>query len=110
MSIIEIEFANALGVTWLAQNSNVHINLENLAESYERLLENKKDSYVRGLMLSPSNVQSDHKPPYKFNIFLQWVQDTISLLSFFLGLQSNEEVGVSIIEMIYSIYFQVALV
>lgn len=68
-SIIEIEFSNALGVTWLAQNSNVHIDLKNLAKSYERLLENRKDSYVRGLMLSPSNVQSDHKPPYKFNIF-----------------------------------------
>ena len=73
MSIIETKFANALGVTWLAKNSNMHIDLENLVESYERLPESKKDSYVRGLMLSPSNLQSDHKPPYKFNIFLPLV-------------------------------------
>lgn len=73
LSITEYEFSNLLVVTWVAQKSNLHIDLENLVESYERLPANKKDSYVRGLMLSSSNFQSDHKPHYKFDIFSQWV-------------------------------------
>ena len=42
LSITETKFPNELGVTWLAQNSNMHINVENLAKSFERVPKNKR--------------------------------------------------------------------
>ena len=41
---------------------------------------------------------------------MPWVQNTIPLLSFYLGLDSNKEVGASIFEMIYNIHCQGHLV
>ena len=37
---------------------------------------------------------------------MPWVHNTISLLSFCLGLDSNKEVGASVLEMIYNIHCQ----
>ena len=82
--------------------------MDKIAEAYDKLERVFQDSYIKGLINSESStsvtLDIDHKPPYQYDIFVPWVQNTISLLSFFLGLDSNKEVGASVLEMIYNIH------
>ena len=84
--------------------------MDKLAQAYEKLERVFQDSYIKGLINSKSStsvtLNIDHKPPYQYDIFVPWVQNTISLLSFCLGLDSNKEVGASVLEMIYNIHCQ----
>ena len=81
--------------------------MDKLAQAYDKLERFFQDSYIKGLINSESStsvtLDIDHKPPYQYDIFVPWVQNTISLLSFCLGLDSNKEVGSSVLEMIYNI-------
>ena len=69
-----------------------------------------QDSYIKGLIPLESTtsvtLDIDHKPPYQYDIFVPWVHNTISLLSFCLGLDSNKEVKASVLEMIYNIHYR----
>ena len=84
--------------------------MDKLAQVYDKLERGFQDSYIKGLIPSESStsvaLNIDHKPPYQYDIFVSWVQNTISLLSFFLGLDNNKEVWASILEMIYNIHCQ----
>ena len=88
--------------------------MDKLAQGYDNLERSFHDSYIKGLIPSESTtsvrLDKDHKPPYQYDIFVPWVQNTISLLSFFLGLDSNKEVGASVLEMIYNIHCRGQLV
>ena len=87
--------------------------MDKVAQAYEKLYKVFQDSYIKGLINSESSIDHtsisitldiDHKPPYQYDIFVSWVQNTISLLWFCLGLDSNKEVGASVLEMIYNIH------
>ena len=86
--------------------------MDKLAQAYDKLERVFQDSYIKGLINSKSStsvivtLDIDHKPPCQYDIFVPWVQNTISLLSFFLGLDSNKEVGASVLEIIYNIHCQ----
>ena len=110
LSIIESEFFTLLdlGLGFRTESSNERIDLDKLAQAYDNLERSFHNSYIKGLIPSESTtsvrLDKDHKPPYQYDIFVPWVQNTISLLSFFLGLDSNKEVGASVLEMIYNIH------
>ena len=105
LSISKSEFASLLNLGFQQQNLNVHIDLGKLAEDYEKLDAKQRDCYIRGIT-SGSSMSPDHKPPYDYDIFVPWAQDSISLLAFFLGLDSNKQVGASILEMLFHIHFE----
>ena len=112
LSIIESEFFTLLdlGLGFRTESSNEHIDLDKLAQAYDKLERSFQDSYIKGLIPSESTtsvtLDIDHKPPYQYDIFVPWVQNIISLLSFFLGLDNNKEVGANVLEMIYNIHCQ----
>ena len=102
LSITQTKFGRLLDLGFEEQNPT-HIDLEKLAETYKNLRLDRKFYYIRGLE-NGFNMPHDHKPPYELDFFLQRVQDTVSLLSMCLGLESNEKVGASILEMIFNIH------
>lgn len=110
LSITESEFLTLLdlGLGFRTESSKERIDLDKLAQAYDKLERHFQDSYIKGLIPSESTtsvtLDKDHKPPYPYDIFVPWVQNTISLLSFCLGLDSNKEVGASVLEMIYNIH------
>ena len=89
------------------ESPNEHIEMDKLAQAYDNLERIFQDSYFNGLInLEPSNdhirvnvtLDKNHKPPYQYDIFVPWVQNTISLLAFCLGLDYNKEVGANVLE------------
>lgn len=67
MLITNTEFSTLLDLQYEAQNS-IHVDLENLAKTYENLQADRKDLYIRGLV-GTYNIGHDNKPPYDFDIF-----------------------------------------
>ena len=82
--------------------------MDKLTQAYDKLERSFQDSYIKDLIPSKSitsvTLDIDHKPPYQYDIFVPWVQNAISFLSFCLGLDINKEVGASVLEMIYNIH------
>ena len=96
LSITESEFftLSDLGLGFRIESSNERIDLDKLAQAYDKLERSFQDLYIKGLICSASTssvtvtLDKDHKPPYQYDIFMPWVQNTISLLSFCLGLDN----------------------
>ena len=110
LSITKSEFFTLLdlGLGFRIESSNECIDLDKLAQAYGKLKRGFQDSYIKSLIPSESTtsvtLDIDHKPPYQYDIFEPWVQNNIFLLSFCLGLDSNKELGASVLEMIYNIH------
>lgn len=78
-----------------------------MVEQYEVVPPNAKDSFIKGLIVAEAKASlgENHKPPYDFNIFVPWIQDIISSLAFYLGLENNREVGANILQFIWDIHY-----
>ena len=102
-----------VGLGFKVESPNEHIEMDKLAQAYDNLERGFQNSYINGLINSkPYNdhtrvtvtMDRDHKPPYQYDIFVSWIQNTISLLAFCLGLDSDKEVGANVLETIYQIH------
>ena len=85
LSITEREFFTLLdlGLGFKPESFNENIDLDKLAQAYDKLERVFQDSFIKGLTNYESStsvtLDIDHKPPYQYDIFVPWVQNTSSL-------------------------------